>query len=442
MDSIWSQTALLPEFEPLRGDLKTDVLIIGGGMAGLLCAHRLAQAGVDYALVEADRICGGTTKNTTAKITAQHSLIYHKLIGEFGLARAKLYLQANQLALETYRALCRDIDCDFEEKDAFVYSIDGRRKLEQELTALDRLGFAAEFCGEIPLPFPVAGAIKFPRQAQFHPLKFIAAIAKDLRIFEHSKVLELAPGRAVTGSGTIRAENIILTTHFPILNKHGGYFLKLYQHRSYVLALKGAQDVNGMYLDEDEQGLSFRNYRDMLLLGGGSHRTGKPGGSWQTLERFAARYYPNAQETARWAAQDCMTLDGAPYIGRYSAKTTGLYTATGFNKWGMTSAMVAAMLLTDIVLGRGGPREAVFSPSRTVLRPQLAANALESVLGLLTPTVPRCPHMGCALKYNKAEHSWDCPCHGSRFGADGTLIDNPATDDKRRLREHAKSPET
>ena len=110
MDSIWSQTARLPEFEPLRGDLKTDVLIIGGGMTGLLCAHRLARSGVDYALVEADRICGGTTKNTTAKLTAQHGLIYHKLIGEFGLERAKLYLQANQQALEAYRTLCREID--------------------------------------------------------------------------------------------------------------------------------------------------------------------------------------------------------------------------------------------------------------------------------------------------------------------------------------------
>ena len=441
MDSIWSQTALLPEFEPLRGDLKTDVLIIGGGMTGLLCAHRLARSGVDYALVEADRICGGTTKNTTAKLTAQHGLIYHKLIGEFGLERAKLYLQANQQALEAYRTLCREIDCDFEEKNAFVYSTDNRRKLEQELTALNRLGFAAEFSEEIPLPFPVAGAIKFPRQAQFHPLKFIAAIARDLRIFEHSKILELAPGRAVTGSGTIRAAHIIVATHFPILNKHGGYFLKLHQHRSYVLALKGAQDVNGMYLDENEQGLSFRNYRDMLLLGGGSHRTGKPGGCWQTLEDFAAHYYPTAQEAARWAAQDCMSLDGAPYIGQYSPKTSGLYTASGFNKWGMTSAMVAAMLLTDMVLGRNDPREVVFSPSRTILRPQLAANALESVLGLLTPTVTRCPHMGCALKYNKAEHSWDCACHGSRFGADGALIDNPATDDKRRMCKHAKSPE-
>ena len=431
MDSIWTKTAQLPQFDTLRSDLRTDVLIIGGGLAGVLCAYKLTQAGVDCALVEADRIGGGITKNTTAKVTSQHGLIYDKLIREFGVDRARLYLEANQGALAAYRALCQTIDCDFTEKDAFVYSMGKRWKLEREVKALDRLGFKAELTEHIPLPFPVAGAVKFPRQAQFHPLKFIAAIAKDLRIFEHTKVLELAPGRAVTHGGTISADKIIIATHFPLLNKHGGYFLKLYQHRSYVLALENAPDVHGMYLDEDEKGLSFRNYGDLLLVGGGSHRTGKQGGCWQELEGFARKHYPDAQEAARWATQDCMTLDGVPYIGPYSRGTSGLYVVTGFNKWGMTSSMAAASVLTDLVLGRKNPYAELFSPSRTVLRPQLAANALESALGLLTPTTPRCPHMGCALKYNAVEHSWDCPCHGSRFTQDGSLIDNPATDDNR-----------
>lgn len=432
MDSIWLQTAQLPAFNSLRSDLKTDVLVIGGGMAGLLCAYKLTRAGVDCTLVEADRIGCGITKNTTAKITSQHGLIYDKLIRQFGADRARLYLEANQRALEEYRALCRTIDCGFEEKDAFVYSLDSREKLDRELNALERLGFGAEFQPDLPLPFPTAGAVKFKNQAQFHPLKFIAAIAGELRIFEHTKVLELGPGKAVTTGGTVSADKLIVATHFPMLNKHGGYFLKLYQHRSYVLALKNAPDVRGMYLDEDEKGLSFRNYGDLLLLGGGSHRTGKQGGNWTELERFARHCYPDARTADRWAAQDCMTLDGVPYVGPYSKRTRGLYVATGFNKWGMTSSMAAAAVLTDLILDRKNPCAELFSPSRTMLRPQLAVNALQSALGLLTPTVPRCPHMGCALKHNAAEHSWDCPCHGSRFGEDGALIDNPAAGDRKK----------
>ena len=260
MDSIWTQTARLPQFDRLRSDRNTDVLIIGGGMAGVLCAYKLAQAGVDYVLVEADRIGGGITKNTTAKITSQHGLIYDKLIREFGVERSRLYLEANQTALEEYRALCQGLDCNFEEKDAFVYSVTNRKKIDRELTALDKLGFSAEFVKEIPLPFSTAGAVKFKRQAQFHPLKFIAAISKDLQIFEHTKVLELAPGKAVTNGGTVSADKIIVATHFPLLNKHGCYFLKMYQHRSYVLALNNAPDVCGMYLDENDKGLSFRTY--------------------------------------------------------------------------------------------------------------------------------------------------------------------------------------
>ncbi len=431
MDSIWTKTAQLPEFEPLTGDLRTGVLIVGGGMAGLLCAYWLAQAGVDYALVEADRICGGTTKNTTAKITSQHGLIYARLLREFGAEKARLYLEANQAALERYRTLCRGIDCDFEERDAYVYSLTDRRKLDRELEALSRLGFPAELAPDPPLPFPTAGAVKFPDQAQFHPLKFAAAIAKGLRIFEHTKVLELGPGKAVTNGGTVTADKIVIATHFPLLNKHGGYFLKLYQSRSYVLALEGAPAAGGMYVDESGRGLSLRDYGGYLLLGGGGHRTGKPGGGWLELEGTVQALWPQARTAARWAAQDCMSLDGVPYVGRYSRRTPDLYAVSGANKWGMTGSMAAASLLTDLILGREDPYEDLFCPSRTVLRPQLAVNLLESTLGLLTPTVPRCPHMGCALKYDAQEHSWDCPCHGSRFGEDGRLIEGPATDDKR-----------
>lgn len=434
MNSIWKATTTAPHFPTQEGDVKTDVLIVGGGMAGILCAHMLEEAGASYVLVEADTVGGGVTGNTTAKITLQHGLLYDRLIRTVGTEKAHLYLDANRQALERYNALCNAVPCDFEKKDSFVYSVNDRKALEDELAALERLGCPVTFAERLPLPFSVAGAVRIPEQAQFHPLKFLYGIAKNLNILEHTKVLELSPDGARTNRGEIAAKSIIIATHFPILNKHGGYFLKLYQHRSYVLALEGAPDVDGMYVDEAQKGLSFRNHGNVLLLGGGSHRTGKKGGNWNELAGFARRHYPMAREVCRYAAQDCMSLDGIPYIGQYSKGTPDLYVATGFNKWGMTSSMVAAMMLTARILGKKTPYDALFSPDRSILHPQLLRNAGESLLGLLTPTAPRCPHLGCALHWNPHEHSWDCSCHGSRFAEDGQRIDNPATDDIKKPR--------
>ncbi len=427
MQSVWEENVQKPTFPALEKDIHTDVLIIGGGIAGLLCAYKLQQAGVDYALVEAEQICSGITKNTTAKITSQHGLVYSDIIKKFDETTARLYFEANEKAIEEFRILSKDIDCNFESKDSYVYSVDNPQKIQEEVNALRKIGSSAKIVRELPLPFPVAGAVCFPNQAQFHPLRFLSAIAKDLHIFEQTKVRELVGLTAITDKGKIYAKNIIVTTHFPFLNKHGLYPLKLYQHRSYVMALENAPRVGGMYVDESKKGLSFRNYQNFLLLGGGSHRTGKQGGAWQELEDFARRYYPKATIKHRWATQDCMTLDGMPYIGPYSKNTEGLFVATGFNKWGMTFAMVAANILCDFVQGRNNPYSAVFSPSRSILHPQLAINSVESIINLITPSARRCPHLGCALKWNKYEHTWDCPCHGSRFTKDGKLIDNPAT---------------
>lgn len=431
--SVWGENSEKPIFPPLKGDKNTDVLIIGGGIAGILCAHMLKEAGVDSILVEADRICGGITKNTTAKITFAHGLIYDKLIKRFGFETARLYLDAQRDACKKYEELCRDISCDYERKASFVYSMNDRNKIEREVMALKRLGVDAEFLRELPLPFSVAGAVKISDQAQFDPLKFAFSISRELPIYEKTKVLELGQGMAITQYGKIKCKKIIVATHFPILNKHGGYFIKMYQHRSYVLALEGAPHFDGMYVDEAETGMSFRSYKNLLLIGGGGHRTGKKGGNWHELEAFAKKHFGDAKIIAKWAAQDCMTLDSIPYIGQYSKNTPDLFVATGFNKWGISSSMVAASVLCDLVLGKSNKFAEVFSPSRSILHPQLAVNAFESVVGILTPTRPRCPHLGCALKYNRAEHSWDCPCHGSRFSENGELIDNPATDDKKRI---------
>ena len=430
MPSIWRESAELPRFAPLQGDLRTQVLIVGGGMTGVLCAHMLRERGVDCALAETEHLAWGTTGDTTAKLTVQHGLLYHKLLRQRGREGALTYLRLQQAALERYRTLCEHIDCDFVTEENYVYNLNDRKTLRAELAALQSLEVPARLEEKPPLPMPTAGAVGIPEQARFHPLKFLSAITPGLPIYEHTKVLELLPGKAVTNHGTVTADKIILATHFPILNKHGGYFVKLYQHRSYVLALENVPPIEGMYVDDSGTGLSFRRSGDLLLLGGGGHRTGKTGGGWQELERFVAKHWPQATVRARWAAQDCMSLDGMPYVGRYSADTPHLLVATGFNKWGMTNAMASAMVLCDLVQGKPHPAAALLEPSRSILRPQLAANLWESTVNLLTPTAPRCPHLGCALKWNEQEHSWDCPCHGSRFDEGGHLLDGPATADK------------
>lgn len=429
MDSIWMEDMHLPKFRSLDGSVRTDVLIIGGGLAGILCAYFLHRAGVDYLLTEGGSVCKGNTGRTTAKITAQHGLIYDRLIRSMGAERAGLYLDAQQKAVKKYFELCQNMDCDFEEKTSFVYSLTNLEKLETEAEALLRIGGRPVMTQARELPFPAAGAVGMERQAQFHPLKFVSSIAKDLRICENTFVRELKEKKAVTDKGEIAFEKLVVATHFPMDNKHGMFFLKLYQHRSYVIALKNGPLVEGMYVDEAKGGMSLRSFKDYLLLGGGGGRTGKGCGGWRELRDFAGKYYPRSEEKYCWAAQDTMSLDGVPYIGRYSPNMPDCFVATGFNKWGITSSMVSAMILTDLVREGKSPYEELFDPNRSMLRPQLLVNGFEAAASLLAFSGKRCPHMGCALKWNPAERSFDCPCHGSRFDQDGGLVDNPATGD-------------
>ena len=430
MDSLWTKTAARPAFERLEGDVRTDVLVIGGGMAGILCAYMLRRAGVDCMLIEAERICGGVTAGTTAKLTLQHGLFCDKMLRRFGTERTAAYIRAQQRAIEEYRRLCEAVPCDFEERPSVVYSRTDRERIEREVRALERVGVFAEFTAETCLPFAVMGAVRVEGQAQLHPLKLAFALAQELPIYEHTRALEWRPDGVITDRGRIRAERVVVATHFPFLRWRGGFFLKMYQHRSYVLGLENAPKMDGMYVDEDSGGLSFRGCGELLLLGGGAHRTGKRGGGWRELEAFAGMRYPDARVVERWATQDCMTLDALPYIGQYSRKTPQLYVATGFQKWGMSTSMLSAMLLTELLQGRRSELSELLSPSRSIWRPQLIGNIGHAALGLLTPTAPRCPHLGCALKYNRQEHSWDCSCHGSRFSETGEVLDNPANGDK------------
>lgn len=474
MESVWSAGCKIPSRQRLRGNIKADAAVIGGGMAGILTAFKLKQKGLDVVVLEGRRVASGVTQNTTAKITSQHSLIYQRLIEQQGTEKAKQYAAANQAAVREYEKIISslNINCSFTPQPAYVYSVDNADQIEKEVQAARFLGIDAEFTEETSLPLKVAGAVKFKEQAHFNPLEFIKVLSEQLTVYEDSFAQEIKDGVIVTKDGRIEAEKIVVATHFPFINAPGYYFARMHQSRSYVIALEGAQQLDGMYIDADENGLSFRNYKDLLLLGGGGHRTGENtlGGCYNKLRMAAERYYPQSSEKFHWSAQDCMPHDGIPYIGNYSSLTPNLYVATGFNKWGMTGSMTAAMILSDLITGRDNENKDVFDPQRFNITSVkgLVKDSMQAVSGLAKQnfSLPeaklqqvqkghgglvehdgekvgvyrdqhgavhlvstRCPHLGCQLEWNADEHSWDCPCHGSRFDYKGRLLDNPATKD-------------
>lgn len=473
MESIWSQSCTIPQRQPLTGDLEVEAAVIGGGMAGILTAFLLQEAGYQVAVVEAGRIASGQSRNTTAKITAQHGMVYQKLIRTLGAEEARQYARANQEAVQAYKALIREkqIPCDLEERCAYVYGGDAQA-LQEEAQAAASLGLPAEYAHHVPIPVPAAGAVRFTGQAQFHPLKFLRHLSQDLAVYEHTPVQQVEEDRLITPRGCIKARHIVFACHFPFLNVPGLYFARLHQERSYVLALEGAPQVEGMYISGEAGGWSFRNWGDLLLLGGENHRTGESGkgGRYERLRQKAAEWFPGSREVACWSAQDCITPDGVPYIGRYAASRPNWYVATGFQKWGMTTSMVSATILRDMITGKDNPYARVFAPDRleTAAIPGMAADGGKAVKGLAKrffqmPTqaaeeIPpgeggivlwegekvgvykdedgsvhkvdiRCPHLGCQLEWNPDEQSWDCPCHGSRFDRYGRLISGPAQED-------------
>lgn len=449
MKSLWSTTVRLPEKESLQADIKVQNLVIGAGMAGVLIAYLLQEKGQEVIVLEAKEIASGQTKNTTAKITSQHGCLYYDMMKNTDAERAKGYAQANEAAIHLYKEIItkEGIACHFEELPSFLYSQkeEGIQRLKREEKTAKALGIQAEYIrGDKvdDLPFGVMGALKFEGQAQFHPLEFIQGIAKKLTIYEHTNVLEVDEHFVITDKHVVVADNIIFATHYPFPIVPGYYFMRQHQSRSYVIALEGEgvpTRLGGMYYGIDRDGLSFRHAEGKLLVGGGSHRTGKDikkECKTDSVRKQIKRYYPKGVEVANWAAQDCMPHDGIPFIGRFSMKHENWYVATGFQKWGMTTAMVSAMIISDLIAGVENSYSKVFSPQRLLVRAgfrNFLVDVWESIIGLgcgvFVPKNHRCTHMGCALVWNEEEESWDCPCHGSRYTKEGSLIDNPAQTD-------------
>jgi len=467
-ESYWMSTTPESNYPALSGDISVDVAIIGGGIVGITSAILLKQAGVSVAVIEADRIISGVTGYTTAKITSQHNLIYDKLVSNFGREQAKQYAESNEAAIDKIEYITRswDIPCDFTRKPAYIYagSEDSTQKIQDEVRAARSLGLPASFQETLPLPFETYGVIQFSHQAQFHPRKYLCALAREIpgdgcHIFEKTRALGVEGGGPVavkTDKGTVRAENVIQATHYPIEDKPGELFKKLHQSMSYVLGVHIEEKFpDGMFINAEEPARSLRSQPlegdELVLVVGDGHPTGHENPThehYRHLEEWTRSIYKVRSFDYHWSTQDVMSEDRIPLIGRLTPDSEHLYLATGFQKWGMTTGTAAAMILTDTILGKDNPWTEVYDPSRFGQLSQSPAEeeisriepgngtliekgeekvaAYRDRQGALYTLNPACRHMGCIVSWNDAEKTWDCPCHGSRYNAKGEVIQSPA----------------
>ena len=490
--SIWLDTTPETSFEPLPGDVSTDVAIVGGGIAGLTAATRLAEAGRDVAVIEAGRIVEGATGHTTAKLTSQHGLVYADLISKFGERAARQYAEANEAAIDAVAARVeeRGYDCRFERRPAYTYThARDERRIRREVNAARRLGLPASYVEETPLPFDVGPAVRFDDQAQFHPREYLLALVEDFTdeggvVYERTRahgVERGSPRRVETNRGTVTARDVVVATHFPF-HDPALYFARMYPKQSYLLALRVAGDPpEGMFYGVGDSYRSLRTYpadgERLLFLGGENHKTGQGGdieSRYRRLERDARRWFDVESVAYRWTTEDFVSVDRVPYVGRLAPWTPHVHVATGFGGWGMSNGVAAGRTIADAILGRENPWASVFDPGRfeplAGAREFVSENAnvarefvgdwlplskpAATDLARLAPgdaTVTRrdgdpiaahrdedgelhvhsavCPHMGCLVAWNDAERTWDCPCHGSRFEADGRVFDGPAVSD-------------
>ncbi|TVQ07264.1 MAG: FAD-dependent oxidoreductase [Leptolyngbya sp. DLM2.Bin27] len=486
--SFWIDSTLPSSYPALSQDVSVDVAVVGAGLAGVVTAKLLKQAGKTVALIEADRIGTGTSGHTTAKVSALHQLIYADLIDQHGPEKACLYGESNQAAIARLADLIAadNIDCDFEHKPNYTFATDndGLDQVKAEVEAAQRIGLPATFVGSLDLPFAIKGAIELPDQAQFHPRKFMLAIAATLpgdgsHIFEQTRVKTVedeGPCRVITQNGpTVTAQDVVITTNLPILDI-GLYFAKTYPQRSYLVG--GHIDPNrapqGMYIGV---GQGYRSLRTtptddggtLLIVGGEGHKVGQDDATderYQRLEDYLRSQF-GVEPEYRWSGQDLKSFDQLPYIGQLTPAHQHTFVATGFSLWGMAKSVVSAMVLSDRITGVENPWAELYEATRptpfvttTSIQKNLEVGAHwvgDRFKGLFDSTdsvAPGegklvthkggkvaayrdehnqlhtvsavCPHLGCIVAWNQAETSWDCPCHGSRFSTEGKILHGPA----------------
>ncbi|MFF5987132.1 FAD-dependent oxidoreductase [Prauserella flavalba] len=494
--SLWIDSAPAPARADRGLPTEADVVVIGAGIAGLTTAYLLAREGRSVLVLEAKELAAGVSGHTTAKLSAQHALKYAGLERAKGREAAMRYAETQHAAVDWIAKTSTElgIDCDFARRDSFVYTTDEDRldELKAEADAAARAGLPASFTDDIGLDVPAVGAVRFTGQAQFHPRRWLLGLADEIerlggRIAQHTPaqaVTEWPTLSVRTPRGRVRTDHVVVTTHYPILDR-GLFFARLDPVRDLVVA--GPVPVErmpaGMYLDAVTHH-SVRGYdsatEPIAVVGGEHYRTGENldvEGRYRELATWA-RDLLGLRITHRWSAHDMSTPDSVPYVGRYHPLTARVWVATGFGQWGMTGGTAAGQLLRDLILDDENPAAPLYDPNRAHLRsaPEVVKDNVavarhlvgDHVRALRTPaeldqlpageaTVTRvgakmtaayrapdgelhavsarCTHLGCLVTFNNAEQTWDCACHGSRFGTDGTVIQGPATRPLRRLNE-------
>lgn len=487
-ESYWLDTAPHSDYPALSGELEVDVAVVGGGMVGLTAAEMLTRAGKRVALLEARRITEQVTGRTTAKLTALHGLIYDHLIRNFGLDAARLYAEANQSAIETVAKWIQDyhIDCDFERLPAYTFTADTNHvaDIRHEVEAAEKLGLPVQFVTEAPIALPLAGAIRMDNQAQFHPRKFLLAlaakaVAAGCRIYEHTRVIDVHgenPIRVNTDRGNVTARDVIVATNLPILDR-GAHFARAFPlaHVALTARIDEAQLPGGMFIMMGEQSYSFRRVKDssgpLLMAIGPAFKPGhgSVAEKYTQLAGFVREHFAVRSFEHRWFNQDYYAADRVPYVGKLAPTCDHLYVATGFGGWGLTNGVAAATVLTGTITGRSHSWSTLYKSSRLKLREtagkllhenahvaskwvrdhltQARQENLEQLTkgegvvaklngekvaayrddaGELHTISAWCTHLGCVVQWNDAERSWDCPCHGSRFAVDGAILQGPA----------------